>query len=65
MDEECVGMEEPVDMDRFLKNQIARLTIAMADEPDRMKREILQARIDNLKIAQRIWAALKAEPSHG
>ena len=61
-DEECLW--EPDDMDRFLKNQIVRLTIAMTEEPDALKREILQARIDNLRIAQRLWAGMKAEPGH-
>lgn len=61
-DEEC--MEEPDDMDLFLKNQIVRLTIAIAEESDAPKRAILQARIDNLKIAQRLWAGMKAEPGH-
>ena len=57
-------MEEPDDMDRFLKNQIVRLTIAKADEPNAFKRDILQARIDNLKRAQQLWAGQKAEPGH-
>ena len=61
-DEECLW--EPDDMDRFLKNQIVRLTIAIAEEPDAPKRAILQARIDNLRIAQRLWAGVKAEPGH-
>ncbi len=64
MDEEYDGLEEPDDMDRFLKNQIVRLTISLADEPDAPKRAILQARIDNLRIAQRLWAGMKAEPGH-
>ena len=64
MEEEYEGREEPDDMDRFLKNQIARLTIAIAEEPDALKRDILQARIDNLKIAQQLWAGMKAEPGH-
>ena len=64
MEEGYESMEEPDDMDRFLKNQIVRLTIAIAEEPDAPKRAILQARIDNLRIAQRLWAGMKAEPGH-
>ena len=64
MEEDYESLEEPDDMDRFLKNQIVRLTITMAEEPDDLKRDILQAQIDNLRIVQRLWAGMKAKPGH-
>jgi len=64
MHEDEKRQEEPDDMDRFLTSHIARLTAFKAEERDEMKREILQARIDNLRRAQQLWAAEKAEPGH-
>ncbi len=49
----------------FLANQIVRLSSRLTTEPDEMERKILQARIDNLIIAQKLLQARLMVPGHG
>ncbi len=49
----------------FLSNQIVRLSSRLTTEPDEMERKILQARIDNLVIAQKLLQARLMVPGHG
>lgn len=47
-----------------LSDHIERLSARLATEPDAMQRQILQARIDNMVLAQKKIKALQTAPGH-
>ena len=64
MDYDSSSAEKYSDISSTLPDHIDRLKTRLVTEPDDLQRQILQARIDNMVLAQKKIQALLMAPGH-